>query len=77
MNGHVSLGMGGSTTSGVALNLGEHHAPTGTASCGTGPVHMGTILYRVSVQHVMAWMYGNIGTRTDWWFDGDQLPQVP
>ena len=24
--------------------------------------------YRVRVQHVMVWLYGNIGTRTDWRF---------
>jgi hypothetical protein len=24
--------------------------------------------YRLRVQHVMAWLYGNIGTRTDWRF---------
>ena len=26
----------------------------------------GTILYRVRVHHVMAWMYGNMAVRTDW-----------
>lgn len=26
-------------------------------------------VYRVNVQHVMAWSYGTIGTRTDWYFD--------
>ena len=25
--------------------------------------------YRVRVEHVMAWLYGTIGTRTDWRFD--------
>jgi PPOX class probable F420-dependent enzyme len=25
-------------------------------------------LYRVAVVHVMAWAYGTVGTRTDWWF---------
>lgn len=29
----------------------------------------GTILYRVRVQHVMAWMYGDMAGRTDWWLD--------
>jgi hypothetical protein len=32
----------------------------------------GTMLYRVPVQHVMAWMYGNMAVRTDWWFDGPE-----
>jgi hypothetical protein len=32
----------------------------------------GTILYRVRVQHAMAWMYGNMAVRTDWWFNGPQ-----
>jgi hypothetical protein len=32
----------------------------------------GTILYRVPVQHVMAWMYGDMAVRTDWWFDGPE-----
>jgi uncharacterized protein YuzE len=32
----------------------------------------GTILYRVRVQHVMAWMYGNMAVRTDRRFNGPQ-----
>jgi PPOX class probable F420-dependent enzyme len=27
----------------------------------------GTIVYRLSIKHVMAWMYGDIAGRTDWW----------
>ena len=26
------------------------------------------VVYRVRIRHVMAWLYGNIGTRTDWYF---------
>ena len=29
----------------------------------------GDHIYRVRVQHVMAWIYGNISYRTDWHFD--------
>jgi PPOX class probable F420-dependent enzyme len=29
----------------------------------------GDDLYRVKVRHVMAWEYGTIGNRTDWYFD--------
>jgi nitroimidazol reductase NimA-like FMN-containing flavoprotein (pyridoxamine 5'-phosphate oxidase superfamily) len=29
----------------------------------------GTIVYRVALKHVMAWVYGDIATRTDWWPD--------
>lgn len=28
------------------------------------------LVYRVRVQHVMVWLYGNIATRTDWHFPG-------
>jgi len=28
----------------------------------------GTIVYRLLLRHVMAWMYGNVGARTDWRF---------
>jgi nitroimidazol reductase NimA-like FMN-containing flavoprotein (pyridoxamine 5'-phosphate oxidase superfamily) len=28
----------------------------------------GTVVYRVQIQHVMAWMYGDMRSRTDWWF---------
>jgi general stress protein 26 len=28
-----------------------------------------TPVYRVEVQHIMAWLYGSINTRTDWKFD--------
>ncbi|MEO8395903.1 MAG: pyridoxamine 5'-phosphate oxidase family protein [Chloroflexota bacterium] len=26
------------------------------------------IVYRVRIRHVMVWIYGNIGNRTDWYF---------
>jgi hypothetical protein len=35
----------------------------------------GTILYRVPAWHAMAWMYGTMADRTDWWFDGEELTQ--
>lgn len=28
----------------------------------------GTVVYRVRIQRVMAWMYGDIGGQTTWWF---------
>jgi len=31
----------------------------------------GDDLYRVSVEHVMTWEYGVVGTRTDWRFEAD------
>jgi PPOX class probable F420-dependent enzyme len=34
----------------------------------------GDDLYRVRVQHAMAWEYGTIGTRTDWRFDDRHKP---
>lgn len=33
----------------------------------------GTLVYRLSAWHAMAWMYGTMGDRTDWWFDGTEL----
>ena len=27
----------------------------------------GTVVYRLLLKHVMAWAYGDIGGRTDWW----------
>lgn len=33
----------------------------------------GTVLYRVAIEHIMAWMYGNMVVRTDWWLDGQEL----
>lgn len=31
----------------------------------------GTILYRLRVEHAMAWMYGDMRGRTDWRFGGE------
>lgn len=35
----------------------------------------GTVVYRVLVRHVMAWVYGDVSGRTDWWFDADSRPE--
>jgi len=32
----------------------------------------GAIVYRLTPTHVMAWMYGDITTRTDWWPDRER-----
>jgi len=29
----------------------------------------GDILYRIEIEHIMAWEYGAVSTRTDWHFD--------
>jgi PPOX class probable F420-dependent enzyme len=29
----------------------------------------GTVVYRVRLRRAMAWMYGDMAGRTDWWFD--------
>ena len=29
----------------------------------------GTIMYRLCPKHVMAWAYGDVSTRTDWWLE--------
>jgi pyridoxine/pyridoxamine 5'-phosphate oxidase len=35
----------------------------------------GTILYRLSRWHAMVWIYGDMGFRTDWWCDGQEITQ--
>lgn len=34
----------------------------------------GTVVYRVRVRHAMAWMYGDMAGRTDWWFGDAAQP---
>jgi PPOX class probable F420-dependent enzyme len=34
----------------------------------------GAVVYRVQVEHAMAWMYGDIAGRTDWWFGAKAQP---
>ena len=50
---------------------GEKYVDPGSGARDTILVE-GTILYRVRVHHVMAWMYGHMAVRTDWWFNGPQ-----
>lgn len=33
----------------------------------------GAVVFRLAQWHAMAWMYGNMGDRTDWWFDGAEM----
>jgi len=38
----------------------------------------GTVVYRLRPQHAMAWMYGDMAGRTDWWFEEPtERPQTP
>jgi hypothetical protein len=55
---------------------GEKYVDPGSGARDTILVE-GTVLYRLSAWHAMAWMYGNMGDRTDWWFDGKQISQAP
>jgi PPOX class probable F420-dependent enzyme len=35
----------------------------------------GTVVYRLPMQHAMAWMYGDMAGRTDWWFGTAAQPE--
>jgi hypothetical protein len=50
---------------------GEKYVDPGSGARDTILVE-GTMLYCVRLHHVMAWMYGNLAGRTDWWFNGPQ-----
>ncbi len=36
----------------------------------------GAVVYRMKIQHAMAWMYGDIAGRTDWWFGAENQPSI-
>src|SRR5262249_31402425 len=47
------------------LYMEKYVDPNSGAQASFGAVDQ---VYRVHVRHVMAWIYGNIGNRTDWYF---------
>jgi PPOX class probable F420-dependent enzyme len=51
----------------IDVGYGEKYVDPGSGATAT-IFNTGDDCYRVRVEHVMAWLYGTVGTRTDWRF---------
>jgi PPOX class probable F420-dependent enzyme len=56
----------------VDADRGEKYVDPGSGARDTIRTE-GTVVYRLAQWHAMAWMYGTLGDRTDWRFDGTNL----